>query len=264
MAASPFDLLAPGSTPLGVTYPPRAMPPLPTHDARSRALERLKEFLSRVTFRRPMASGQPPEAFRVPAQQIHTYQPDDIVPATVPSIAFVPGLGATVPIGLGPAVSVDDTEDVYGEGTVLYTMGDHEETFVIDILAAKHAVRRAIVAGLEVVMGQGEESPALRLSLPDYYDRVATFLLGDVEYVDDGEVVKNRRRARVMCGLSVPKVLLVNRVTMQLVLDYGGDGSPGILDGNYYLDLDGTVFEASSVRRGSCFGAVPALLPAGD
>ena len=43
--AEPSELLAAGSTPLGATYPARPAPLLPTHDARSRALERLREQL---------------------------------------------------------------------------------------------------------------------------------------------------------------------------------------------------------------------------
>ncbi len=244
-------LLATGS--MEQSWPARLPVPLPTHDARSFALAQLKRYVASIVFRRPMAPGEPARGFKVPVDQIFTYQPDDLVDAKVPSIAFLPGMGDHEIVGLGPAAVDESSGGRYGPGTWLIRLGEYTEQFTIEVLAAKHAIRRAMVAGLVATLRGGQASSALNLKLPDYYDQVATFTLGSSEYVDDPEVAKNRRRARIGCSLVVPEVRLINGAELNAVADLGGSLTSHVLDGSVYLDLEGTPFDPDALRRGACF-----------
>jgi hypothetical protein len=217
---------------VGTVEPVRMRPRLPAKDAREHALEALADFLALVTFQRTNGEGMVTQGFRVPRKRIFTHQPDDPQEAALPSIAFVPAEGIEEYYGLGPAEPIDGTEDVYGQGTMLYRACDWVETFTIEAYCAKHSVRVALKSGIQSVFRMLEESSTLRLKLPRYYDQVATFDLEGGNQSDDLEGVRNRRRGQLAVQLQVREVFLANYVLMKPSVDLGGPGAPEVVDGN--------------------------------
>lgn len=239
---SPYELLAFGTTPVGTVYPPQPPRPLPDKDPREYALERLKEYLARLRFRRTMATGELPRGFRVPRERIHLFWPDSPVQVRTPSIAFVPGRGTHDYLGLGVPVICSNSADVYGPGTVLVYQSDYVETFTIEVAAAKHAVRRAVMAGIKVALRIGDTSTVVSFNLPDYYNVVARFSLDESEVADNPDAVKNRRIGQLFVEMRVPEVFLVDYTQLQVVVDLGGLDATRVWDGNLFADLDGTPF----------------------
>lgn len=240
---SPYELLAFGTVPLGEVYPPQPPRPLPDKDPREYALERLKEYLARLKFRRTMAAGQQPRGFRVPRERIHLYWPDSPVQVVTPSIAFVPGRGTHDYLGIGAPVICQGSVDVFGPGTVLVYLSDYVETFTVEVAAAKHAVRRAVVAGIKVALRIGDTSTVASFNLPDYYNVVARFSLDESEVADNPDAVKNRRIAQLFVEMRVPEVFLIDYTLLRPVVDLGGLDATRVFDGNVYADLEGTPFD---------------------
>lgn len=190
-------------------WPPREAQRLPDYDARNAALMAFKEFLAELIFQRSGENGQT-VPFKVPPQNIHIYQPDDIKDAGLPGFGIVPALGTTESQGLGPAPVDEDSYEDFGLGTALVSQGDYTEAFVLECWGSKQAERRALVAGVKTVLRMDQESWTLRLKLKRYYDQVATFALQDVQYVDGDEVARNRRRTLMTIVLTVPEVAIEN------------------------------------------------------
>jgi hypothetical protein len=207
-------MLAPGSaTPFLYTAPSGrlALTPLPDKDARHHALERLRDFLLLVTFRREIAAGEPDgRAFRV--KNIHDEMPDDVVDLQFPSIGFLPqpGPGVHESLGLGGPVILESTYGLYGPGTAVVRFGEYIEPFTIEVIAPKKATRRAVVAGLEVVLRMDITSGTLTLSLPDYFDALAEFELTGKLYIDDPYVAQNRRKVHLYTTLTVSDLWLAH------------------------------------------------------
>lgn len=205
-----------GSQPLGLVYPPRSdAPGLPDIGGREASLRQLKRFIAALPFMRSMAG--PPQPFRVPETQIFVYQPDNIVELnTLPTIAFLPARANNVTDNswLGPAIELEESADVYAPGTSLFSIGDHLEIFTIEVVADKHSIRRAIIEGLKQVFRSSDDTAALRLSVPDYFNQAATFTLIDTEYIDDQYVVQNRRKAHLYVELYLSEVGLFNTVNL--------------------------------------------------
>lgn len=220
--------------PVGSTALKSALEPLPDKDGRQLALERLKRFVSLLRFRRTARVGQPALGFRLPPESIHLYLPDDPKDANLPSVAFLPGAGLHDTQGLGPPVALEETADLYGPGTAVVRLGEYVEEFVIEVMAAKHAARRAIVAGLTTALRAQEESSALRLSLPDYFGAAASFALLGSSYLEEPAAVKNRRRAHLFVELRVPELAFVRiaklRPEIQLHVVDGNLGLQAWLD----------------------------------
>lgn len=195
---------------VGVVYPPAPAVAMRDKDAREYALERLREYILALVFERTGEQEGQSESFRLSPDNVHTYQPDDVTELGFPALGFLPTRGVSEPYGLGPPVLQDETVDRYAPGTALLLLGDYTEELVLEVVATKQATRRAIVAGLKEALRVGEDTYALKLTLPAYFDQVAQFTLGDVEYLDDPGVVQNRRRAHVHVWLQVTEVALVN------------------------------------------------------
>jgi hypothetical protein len=211
------EFMGGGSQPLGLVWPPRTdAPPLPDLGGRELALRRLKAFVARLPFMRTMQG--PPQLFRVPETQIHVYQPDNIVELnTTPSISFMPARANNLPDDgwLGPSIEIEESADVYAPGTSLFALGEHIELITVEVVSDKHAIRRAILEGLKQVLRSSDDTAGLRLSLPAYFDQVATFTLVDTEYLDDPYVVQNRRKAHLYVELYMQEVGLFNTVTLR-------------------------------------------------
>jgi len=172
-------------------------------------LRRFAEFLSLLTFNRA-AEGSRVVPFTVPRDSIMIEQPDDIVDLKFPSIAFLAGTGTIDPLGLGAPQLLEETLDRYGDGTAIVLASEYSERFTLEMWASSRAERRALVAGTSVALRGIEESYALRLSLPDYFDQVAEFSLEESRLIDDPDAVRNRRRAHLLVNMRMPEVFLVN------------------------------------------------------
>jgi hypothetical protein len=187
---------------------------IPTRDARTYALRALRRFMGLLIFARPGdkppgARRGPPLRFVVPYENIHVYQPDNITDAGLPGIGIRPARGRHEAYGLGPAQEIDGTADVYGPGTFLIRKSDWVEQIAIEVLGAEDAMRTALKAGLEEALTNGEDSYALQLRLPAYYNQVATFASDEGEVLEDDPVFRNRRRADLYVTMTVPEVALV-------------------------------------------------------
>lgn len=213
--------------------------PLPDRDARTVALERLRDFLLLTTFRRTVAPGQPSgQAFRLKEHQIHLEQPSDAGgEADLPSIAFLPlpGPGVHDTAGMGPMRLLDETFGLYGEDTAVVRFGEYVEPFTVEVVAAHTGHRRGLVAGLEAVFRLVAESQTLRLTLPRLFGSIANFELTGTRYFEDPLVAQNRRRAHLNVTMTVSDVWIaqgVARLDPRVLLEVGTevefDASPAV------------------------------------
>jgi hypothetical protein len=200
---------------LGVVWPPGPTRPLPDFDARTHAVRRLCDFVALLDFSRTGSVPGQQIAYRIPREQCFEEQPDDPTLLKFPSVAVLPGRGVHDNWRLGPVDLVDDTRDKYGRGTALADLGEYVEPLMLEAWGNNPAERRSVLAGVEAVVRLGQRSSALRLSLPGYFDQVATFALNESQYVDDPDVVRGRRRGQVLLELRVREVLLVDAVTLR-------------------------------------------------
>lgn len=199
----------------GEVYPERKEHPLPPTTARDFAVKRLREFFSLLIFSRKGVDAEHPISFRVPIDRIYTEQPDNIPDLAYPALGFIPSRGVHNTYALGPPDFVEDSFDAYGPGTALLLQGEYTETFQVETWATHPAERQALQAGVQAALRVSQRSQALTLTLPDYFDRVATFRLDESQNVDDPDLVRNRRRGQLQVVLVVPEVLLVDAVTLR-------------------------------------------------
>lgn len=188
--------------------------PLPAVDARTVALARFKVFCSLLDFARVGDSGGPSKSFRVPKENVLDEWPDEPKDLRLPAIAFTSARGTNQAIALGGPEPIEETMDVYGKGTVLYRLGEYVETLTVEVWGSHKAERRALMAGLEAALRADEDTLSTRLSLPDYFDRVAEFTQVDSQYVDEPDIVRGRRRGQLFVELRVPEVRLGTYVKM--------------------------------------------------
>lgn len=217
---------------LGDVYPPQPAPPLPDKDARDYALERLRDYMCALIFRRTNAPGLPSIPFRLPPDSIQIQQPDDLKNLPLPGIGIVPGRGVHESFGLGPPVIQEKTAGIAGPGTALLRNGDYVEDFIIEVWGSKKAERRALVAGLKSALRANDGSYSIYLSLPQYWNMTAEFTLNESQYLDGDEVSRNRRRAHIMVTMRVCEVTLTN------VRRLNASVETTVLDGNVVTELD--------------------------
>lgn len=215
---------------LGVVQPPRAAPPLPDKDAREYALERLRDYICALEFRRTNAPGQPAIGFQLPEASVQIQQPDDLVDLPLPGVGIVPGFGVHDTLGLGPPQVLEETRDQFAPGTALVLLGEYTERIAIEVWGSKVAERRGMMAGLKSALRASDTSSAVYLTLPDYYDMTAAFELLESQYVEGDEPARNRRRSHVFVLLRVCEVRLVNVVPLNVSAEV--------------LTLDGSVVSA--------------------
>jgi hypothetical protein len=218
---------------LGQVYPPAPERPLPDFDARTHAVRRLCDFIAALEFSRTGdAPGGQVVTYRVPRERCFEEQPDDPQRLDFPSVAVLPGRGVHDNWRLGPVRLIDETFGRWGRGTALADLGEYVEPVMVEAWGNHPAERRSLLAGLEGVIRLGQRSSALRLLLPAYFDRVATFQLNESQYVDDPDVVRGRRRGQVMLELRVQEVVLVDAKTLRPMVEVQHlDGAPLEPDG---------------------------------
>lgn len=199
----------------GEVYPERRINPLPPSTARDFALRRFREFFSLLTFSRKGTTDETPISFKLPIERIFVEQPDNIPDLREPALGMIPSRGIHNTYGLGPPEFLEDTFDTYGLGTALLLQGEYTERFQVETWGGHPAERQALLAGVQGALRLSQRSQALTLTLPDYFDRVATFRLDESQNIDDPDVVRGRRRGLLEVELTVPEVLLVDAVTLR-------------------------------------------------
>ena len=204
---------------LGDVYPPTPPRPLPDFDARSRALRRFCDFIAALEFSKTGAVGAPAVPYFVPREQVFEEQPDEPDRLRFPAVAILPGRGVHDNWRLGPVQLIEETFGEFGVGTALADLGEYVEPIVVEAWGNHPSERRSILAGIESVIRFGQTSSALRLSLPDYFNRVATFQLNESQYVDDPDIVRGRRRGQLMLELRVQEVALVDEKTLRPMVE---------------------------------------------
>lgn len=221
-----MTILANGVSPATSTVP------LPDKEARDYALERLRDYICSLVFRRTNAPGQPSIPFQLPPTSVLIQQPDAMKDLPLPGVGIVPGRGFENSYGLGPPELVDATVGIGGPQTALLRIGEYTEQVTIEVWGSKVAERRALMAGLKAALRAGDSSAAIFLHLPDYWGIRASFLLDESQYIDGDEVLRNRRRAHLFVTMTVPQVVLTNARELQPAV------SMTVLDGNGQLTLD--------------------------
>jgi len=205
--------------PFGEVYPPRARPGLPHKDSRTIALEKFREFIATLVFRRTGSTSGEPIPFQVPSESIYIEQPDNVRDMTFPAIVFLPGRGSYLESErLGPAAILDETIDQFAPGTALLDLGEYTESFTIEVWGSKRGERRAMMAGLETTMLSQDDSYSLRFRLPELFGSSADFWLSEREVIDDLETARNRRRGHLYAGMSVCLVQLINVTELRPVV----------------------------------------------
>ena len=202
-----FDLIV---SPYGKIWPKKEYQPLPSLDIRTIALRKFAEFLSLLKFQRAGDSPGNTIEFQIPIEQIYIEQPDNLDELKFPSIGFLPGRGVSEPMGLGPPEPLDDTLHVFGRDTILLQPGEYNEEFTIEVWGTKKAERRALIAGISSALRYSQVSYPIRIEIPEYYNRVVEFTLEGNEHIDDGDIVRGRRRGHLFVTMRLPEVQLIN------------------------------------------------------
>lgn len=233
MSTEPIEDIVAGSL-VGNVLPTQVKPPLPHKDAREYALERLRDFICTLVFRRTGEEHQPDQSigFMLKSTNVHVYQPDDPHELQFPSIGILPSRGIHEAYGLGPPMIIEESWNVYGKDTALVRQSEYTELVPIEVIATHHPMRRAIVAGLKSIFRQSEDSDAIRLTLPKYYDQVAQFRLDESQYIDDPPALLNRRRSHLFVELRVCEVSLTNVRELRPHVELHAT------DGNVSLEID--------------------------
>lgn len=220
--------------PFGSVLPKREAPVSVTADGRTAALTVLARYISELTFYRPggldvNGNTKDPIPFQIAERDVHVEEPDDEEEYRVPAIALLAQAPANYDaIGMTSKV-LEETKDVYGEGTVLIWMSEHQENFVLEIRAETKQQRRAMVLGLENALSPIEQMAGIRFLMNDYYGQLCTFQLQSKEYIDDDMDLLARRKAKLVIQLVYNVVALfpVNELVPAIDVLVDADDSTG-------------------------------------
>lgn len=211
-------------TPFGELYPPKTGRPFLAIDGRTAALHVLREYVTNLVFYRSGGPMAPPIAFSIKEANFHIEWPDYEVDEVSPSIAIVSSRANYDVIGLVSYIE-EETRDVYGQGTVLQWQAEYVETINLEVMTAKKAERRAILAGLETSFSPTEQYSGLRFRMPEYYDELVCFTLNKREVMDDPDSAKNRRKAQLEMEMRFNIVALVNYQDAKPVIQVNVDAN---------------------------------------
>lgn len=198
--------------PFGEVFPPKPNPPPLSIDGRTIALRLLRDYITNLTFFRPMGQA-PVQAFQIDAKNFHIEWPDYIEDMKFPSVAIVHSRARYDVIGLVSYVE-ETTRNVYAKDTVLQWQSEYVEKIQLEIWTNKKAERRAILAGIETAMSPTEQMSGLRFQMKDYFNELVCFTLFDREIIDEPDSPKNRRRAQLGIEMRFNIVALVNAISM--------------------------------------------------
>jgi len=138
-------------------------------------------------------------------------QQDDVEP--FPSaLIMCPGERTYEHNGMPGATLIEESLDVYGEGTILRLLATVECKLEITIWSAHKEERRGIMAGLEraLLAEPGDERSGRRVVLSPYYDRIAGYDLSSASYMDSSDSAQaNRWVVQAKVDASIDRVMLV-------------------------------------------------------
>lgn len=105
---------------------------------------------------------------------------------------------------------IEDTADVFGEGTVLRKLAHVTCELELAIWSAHNEERRGIVAGIEreLLAEPNDDRAGRRVVVADYFDRVARFALLRDAYPDGGGQ-SNERMVQFRIAADIDRVVLV-------------------------------------------------------
>jgi hypothetical protein len=178
--------------------------PIPTVTPRRALTKALKTYFASLLFQRPGGG----ERFRVTAKNVLEEWPDPEHKMTYPSISIAPGTGEYGMLSLTPSVE-EDTYEVYSPSTALVQLAEYTETFQVTVWGADSGERRALVAGLESAMVPSDATYGVWLRTEDYFDRIGSYQLMRVEWIDGEETARNVRRADLYIDARIPVVKLM-------------------------------------------------------
>lgn len=226
---------------LGAVYPPRPLHPLPHKGPRGHALERYRDFLVALVYRREIAENET-QAFKVPAEKIYIRSADmSQEDQQITGIGFIPGPYSYDDkwiYALGRPEADEDTVDKYGQGTVLLTMGYYVEQFTVEAASTAYPITRGIIEGIRYATRFFTDSGLLELNCPAYFDQTACFSIvsGDGYSTDLVVEASGRRIAHLRVEMWIPEVALVDYRRMRVLLDFG-PREVHVRDGNVYQSL---------------------------
>jgi|SRR5580698_154881 hypothetical protein len=198
----------------GDVRPERVPPPPSELDARQHAIHALFDYLADVEFSLDENGDGKVRQFRIKRSNFLDEWPDDMKTLVFPSIAALPG--EVTLTGRGFANDLDEsTLDVFGKGTCVLPLHEHQEKIVLDVFATTRFQRAAVVAGLETAFDASEEMSGIRLRLPRYFGQVARYTLEKTEIVDDADSARRRRQAKLTVRMEVDVSRLVDVVEIR-------------------------------------------------
>jgi hypothetical protein len=215
----------------GDVVPSRPDPPKQHLDARLWAISALLDYVATISFEIDNSPSPNPKAFQIPRENLLDEWPDSMDTMVFPSIAVTPGEPVITPRGFSNSID-ESTLDLFGVGTALLPMHEHQERIVLEIWATTRFQRAAIVAGLQTAFDEAEEMSGIRLPLPDYFGQTARFTLEGDARVDDENSARRRRRARMTVRMEVDVVRLVNTVPILPEVETVVVGPLDTLDGS--------------------------------
>lgn len=219
--------------PVGQAQPPRPVPLIGVDgEARDFALDRFALFLSKLRYFRTGGENEAPIPFRILRDAIYVEQPGNETDLHMPGMAFLPGIGESIPFGIGPPSVCEGTIDKFAPGTALIQRAEYVETFIVEVWGSLKPERRAIAAGIGRAMGSSERDYGITMKLPDYFNVEAEFTLNTAQRIEDPDVIRNRRRAHLMIDLRTVEVALVAMNKLNTTID------ATVLDGNLVTGLD--------------------------
>jgi hypothetical protein len=211
---------------LGVTYPDRPVHAFPHKGARGHALDRMRDFISCLVFRRTVEDGEA-QAFKLPRDRIFVSPPDQSQEdQRLTGVGFLPGpytYSDPQMYAMGRPEEDESTIDRYGAGTVLLTMGWYVEQLTIESTSASRPITRGIHEGIRYALRYFTDSGRLCLKCPDYFDRVASVMIvdGDGYTMDLAFDAAGRHVAHLRVELVVPEVALIDYRKLRVLLDFG-------------------------------------------
>lgn len=203
-----------------VPRPPPGEPTvyIPADDVRDACMARFREFLSKLRFTRIGPSGEL-AGYNIPIERIFEEQPPDVTRLDMPCISFLPQVESYEALSLGPGNALEETADKYGKGTVVVETANYSEKLTVEVWGSSEAMRRSVRAGIKTALQNSAVSGAMRLTLPKFFDQVASFALVEAENANDApEIIKNRRRAMVFVQVNAVDCHLVRYVPFQPTL----------------------------------------------
>jgi len=177
----------------------------------------LAKHIDALVFTRP---GIPTVAFTL--KRVYAEWPDAEDNIDFPSVSILAGESLYDDSLLTPGF-VEGTHGVFAPGTALVQLAELTERIQLDVWAATPEEREAVVAGLESALNPRDGAYGLDLPLEDYYNRMASYLLHGVEFIDGEESATNVRRAIIRIDAIAPVVALRHVALMQpqIVIEAG-------------------------------------------